>query len=141
MKSRPRVRYQLRLEADLAERFERMPGGARGHRNAIISTALRMWLERHGQTELETQLAPRLGQMSAHLARLERDQQIVLESLALFIRLNLQRDIFAVELDAEARRRGRDRFAAFTEEVGRRLAQEHASFSDLTTPGWGERDV
>lgn len=126
---KPAVRYQVYVDADLARRFETVLGAEGGNRSAVLARALKAWLDRRGASELETQFHQRLNRLSAHLDRIERDQRVVIESLALFVRLYLQRDAFVPDDDPETRRRGRERFEIFVAEVGRRLAQEAPSFS------------
>src|SRR3546814_6311779 len=64
----------------------------------------------------------RLNRISAQLNRIERDQQVLLESLALFVRYQLTVTAPLPDADQAARAVGRDRFQAFVDQVGRQLA-------------------
>ena len=64
----------------------------------------------------------RLDRISSQLARIERNGQIELESLALFVRYMLTVNAPLPEGDEAARAIGRDRFEAFVERVGQQLA-------------------
>ena len=64
----------------------------------------------------------RLDRISGQLERIERNGHVELESLALFVRYMLTVTPPVADEDDAARAVGRDRFAAFVERVGRRLA-------------------
>ncbi len=83
---------------------------------------MRAWLTRRCTQELGDRFGLRLKRMSKQLGRLERDQQILMESLALFIRYQLTINAPLPEPDKAARAVRRDRFEAFIDQVGRSLA-------------------
>jgi hypothetical protein len=101
------------------------------NKSAILGDALAAWLDRRGTSELDDRFGQRLNRLSAQLNRLERDQLIQLESLALFIRLTLLRDAHLPEADASARAVARDRYEAFVTQVGRHLASGHTTLNPL----------
>ncbi len=110
-----KARYQLYLEPELSQRLEDL-ASKKGHcKSAILADALRAYLNRRGAKELDDLLGVRLG-------RLERDQQVVLESMALFIRYYLTVTAPLPESDKAAIALGQDRFRAFIDQVARRLA-------------------
>ena len=81
-----------------------------------------MRLARAGH-ELDDRFGLRLNRISMQLGRIERDGQVLLESLALFIRYQLNVTAPLADADAAARAVGRDRFQAFIEQVARQLAR------------------
>lgn len=110
-----KVRYQLYLDTELSETFERL-ADKKGHcKSAILADALRAYLNRRGAKELDDLLGVRLSRLESH-------QDIVLESLALFVRYYLTVTAPVNEQDKAAIAIGNDRFALFTRQVGRRLA-------------------
>lgn len=117
-----RVRHQLFLPAPLSDRLEalaRVPGASK---SAILADAVEAWLNRRGTSELEDRFGLRLDRMSNALGRIERDGQVMLETLALFIRFELAIQAPLAEDDAVGRALGRERFEAFVTQVGRAVA-------------------
>lgn len=108
-------RYQLYLDPELSERFEEL-AAKKGHcKSAILTDALRAYLDRKGAKQLDDLLGVRLS-------RLERDQKVMLETLALFVRYYLTVTAPIPEADKATIAVGQDRFRAFIDQVGRRLA-------------------
>lgn len=126
-----KVRYQLFLPPELSVRFEALAAKPGLNKSAVLSDALTAWLDRRGANELDDKFGHRLNRLSAQLNRLERDQLIQLESLALFIRLTLLRDAHLPDPDAAARAVARDRYEAFVAQVGRHLASGQVSLNPL----------
>ena len=122
MARRDQIRYQLFLPRDVAERFEALAAEPGASKSSILAAALTAFLNRRGASELEERFAIRLDRISNQLARIERDGQVSLESLGLFIRYMLTVNAPLAEEDEVARAIGRDRFAAFVARVGKMLA-------------------
>src|SRR3546814_10457732 len=79
-------RHHLYLDDALTEQLDalaRQPGSSK---SAIVADALRSYLARRGTKELDDLLKTRLDRISRQLGRIERDQQVLLETLALFLR-------------------------------------------------------
>lgn len=111
-----KVRYQLYLDQELSEKLENLAAN-KGHcKSAILADALRAYLNRRGAKELDDLLGVRLS-------RLERDQQVMLESFALFVRYYLTVTAPVNDKDKAALAVGQDRFNAFIEQVAGRLAR------------------
>jgi len=122
MKRPEKCRHQLYLDADISARLEELAAKPGASKSAILADALQAWLTKRGAHELDDRFGLRLERMSGQLGRIERDQQIVMESLALFIRFFLTINAPLPEADQAARAVGRDRFKAFIDQVGRNLA-------------------
>jgi hypothetical protein len=123
-----RVRYQLFLPGDAARRFEELASRPGASKSALLAAALTAFLDRRGASELEERFAIRLDRISRQLGRIERNSEISLESLALFIRYMLTVNAPLAEEDEVARAIGRDRFAAFITRVGQMLASGRRTF-------------
>ena len=123
-----RVRYQLFLPKPLSERLEALAAKPGATKSAILTDAVTAWLNRRGSSELDDRFGLRLDRLSAALARIERDGQVVLETLALFIRFELSIQAPLAENDQAGRAIGRDRFEAFVAQVGRQIAAGRRSF-------------
>ena len=123
MTKRPaKCRHQLYLDADISERLEILAAEPGASKSAILADAVQAWLTKRASHELDDRFGKRLEHISTYLGRMERDQQIVMESLALFIRFFLTVNAPLPESDQAARAIGRDRFKAFIDQVGRNLA-------------------
>lgn len=125
-------RHHLYLDDELTRRLEALAAKPGGCKSAIVSDALRAFLDREGARELDDLLGVRLDRVGRQLGRLERDVGIVMESLALFVRYQ-----FAVipplsDLDQPAARAlARDRYHAFIQQVGRRIAGGRSVADDM----------
>lgn len=122
MVKRSKIRHQLFLDADLSEKLEALAARPGASKSAILADAVAAWLTRRGSQELDDRFGLRLNRISAQLNRIERDGQVLLESLALFVRYQLTVTAPLPEPDAAARAIGRDRFQSFVDQVGRQIA-------------------
>lgn len=121
-------RRQIYLEDDLAAQLDIQGGKAGASKSAVVADALRFFWARRAAGELDDLLKVRLDRMTRSLARIERDQKILLESLALFIRYQLTVTAPLPETDRAAQAVGRERFQRFVDQVGRQLAQGRETF-------------
>ena len=117
-----KCRHQLYLAEDISAKLEALAAKPGASKSAILADAVKAWLVRRGTQELDDRFGLRLDRISTQLGRIERDQQIVMESLALFVRYYLTTNAPLPEPDQAARAVGRDRFQAFIDQVGRQIA-------------------
>ena len=117
-----KCRHQLYLAEDVSAKLEQLAAKPGASKSAILADAIHAWLNRRGTQELDDRFGLRLDRISTQLGRIERDQQIVMESLALFVRYYLTTNAPLPEPDQAARAVGRDRFQAFIDQVGRQIA-------------------
>lgn len=116
-------RHHLYLDDALTAKLEALAAKPGTSKSAIVADALRAYLARRGAKELDDLLQVRLDRVTTQLGRMERDIQILLETLALFIRYEFT--VTAPLPDSEqaaARAVAQDRYQAFIEQVGRRIA-------------------
>ena len=132
-----KVRHQLFLDADISEKLEALAAKPGASKSAILADAIIAWLNRRGSHELDERFGLRLNRISAQLNRIERDGQVLLETLALFVRYQLTVTAPLPEPDSAARAVGRDRFQAFADQVGRQIAGGGRSLS--VTPNGEEK--
>jgi hypothetical protein len=134
--SHNKVRYQLFLEGPVSDRFEALAAKPGMNKSAVLQDAVQSWLDRRGTNELDDHFGQRLNRVTAQLNRIERDQLIILESLALFVRVSLLRDAHLPEPDAAMRALARDRYEGFVAQVGRHLSSGISSLKpDLARGG------
>jgi len=125
-------RHHLYLDDALTEQLEALAAKPGTSKSAIVADALRAYIARRGARELDDLLQVRLDRLSRQLGRIERDQQILLESLALFVRYQLTVTAPLPESEQEAARAvGQERFENFVNQVGRRLAQGRSVSRDV----------
>lgn len=127
-----KVRYQLFVPLSLSERLEALAAKPGATRSSLLAQALESWLDRRGTSELDDRFGVRLDRISAGLARIERGQEILLESLALFIRYELAIHAPLAENDHAGRAFARERFEAFVNQVGRQLAAGKRTLAPAT---------
>jgi hypothetical protein len=88
-----------------------------------VNDALKAFFAKGAASEIDAVLRVRLDKVARHLARLERDQQVLLECVALFIRFELTVTVPVPDIDQPAAKAlGNERFSNFVAQVGRRLA-------------------
>lgn len=116
-----KVRHQLFLPKPLSDRLEALAAKPGASKSAILVDALTAWLNRRGASELDDRFGLRLDRMSKALARIERDDDVILETLALFIRFELSIQAPLAENDQAGRAMATKRFEAFVAQVGRQV--------------------
>jgi hypothetical protein len=126
-------RHNLYLDESVAEQLEALTAKAGSSKSAIVNDAVKAYLARRGARELDDLFKVRLDGIDAQLKRLERDQHVMIESFALFVRyqLGITPQLPASE-QAAAQAIGRDRFQQFIEQVGRRMAGDKRIARDVT---------
>ena len=124
-------RLTVYLTNPVADRLELASVRKRSSKSALVNEALDRMLNAQRDETHEAGMARRLDRMAKQLASLERNQSVVLESLAMFIRyyLTLTGPTPKAEHDA-ARIIGNQRFEAFVSQVGKRLASGIPSMSE-----------
>lgn len=127
-----KVRQNLYLDRELSQALETLAAGSRGAKSRLVNDALRDWLGRRGAKEVDDLLKPRLDRITRELSGSRRDIDVLMESLALFVRYQLMVTAPLPEADAAALAVGRDRFEAFISQVGRQIA---AGKRSLPNPG------
>lgn len=132
MMKNPKIRYQLFLDLPTSARLEALAAKPGLSKSAVLVDAVNSWLDRRGTNELDDRFGQRLNRISAQLNRIERDQRILLESLALFVRMTMLRDAHLPDPDSATRALARDRFEQFVEQVGRQLAAGRQSLATDT---------
>ena len=117
-----RVRHQLFLPKTVSDRLEALAAKPGASKSAILADAVVAWLDRRGASELDDRFGLRLDRLSNALGRIERDGQVLLETLALFVRYELAIHAPLADNDAAGRAVARARFDAFVAQVGRQIA-------------------
>jgi predicted transcriptional regulator len=124
-----KVRHQLFLPRPLSDRLEALAAKPGASKSAILTDAVAAWLDKRGMSELDDRFGLRLDRMSKALGRIERDGEVILETLALFIRFELAIQTPLAENDHAGRALGAKRFEAFVTQVGRQVSSGRRTLS------------
>jgi hypothetical protein len=117
-------RLCLYLDPKLGARLEKFAAKPGATMTNIVSDALRDFFDRQANDALDERIKERLDRSNSQFNRMERDQRVILESLALFIRYQLMVSNPVPESQLAAMQAlGNDRFQTFIDEVGRRIAK------------------
>ncbi len=127
-----RARLNLFIEPEHAKRLEQLATLKGLSKSSIIAAALASFLSPDGGDQREAALAKRLDRLSRQLDKLERDQNILIETLALYVRyfLTVSTPVPEAHQDA-ARAQGRARFEQFIEQLGRHLLRGRSLVKDV----------
>jgi len=118
-----KVRTHVYLDSALSDELDRAAQAPGAGKSSIVEAALRAYFQNKAAPEVDLVLGARLDRFSGQLGRIERDVDIVMESLALFVRFELMVTAPVPEGEqARARALAQDRFEEFVTSVGRRLA-------------------
>ena len=120
--AKDKIRYQLFLPKPLSDRLEGLAAKPGATKSAILEDAVTAWLNRRGASELEDRFSIRLDRLTRAIGRVERDSNVILETLALFIRFELAIQTPLAENDHAGRALGAKRFEAFVTQVGRQVS-------------------
>ncbi len=127
-----RARLNIFLDDDHARRLAQLAGMKGVSKSAIVAAALSSYLSPDGGDRREAAIAKRLDKLTRQFDRLERDQTILIETVALFVRytLTVNAPIPAAHQDA-ARAQGRERFGQFVDQLARHLQKGRSLVKDV----------
>ncbi|AUZ83697.1 CopG family transcriptional regulator [Methylophaga nitratireducenticrescens] len=117
-----RHRLNLFVERDHARRLDELSAKKGVSKSSIVAAALASWLSPDAADKREAAMAKRLDRLSRQFEKLERDQNILIETVALYVRYYLTVSTPLPESHQEAARaQGRARFEQFVEQLGRHI--------------------
>jgi hypothetical protein len=117
-----RTRLNVFLEFEHAKRLDELATMKGLSKSSIIAAALASFLSPDGGDRREAAIARRLDQLTRQFDKLERDQNILIETVALFVRYYLSVSLPVPEPHQEAARaQGRARFEQFVQQLARHL--------------------
>lgn len=129
-----RARLNLFIQPEHAKRLNELAIKKGVSKSSIVATALASWLAPQSGEQRDTAITKRLDRLSRQFERLERDQNILVETVALYIRyyLTVSTPVPEAHQDA-ARAQGKLRFAQFVDQLGRHLQRGRSLVTDLQT--------
>jgi hypothetical protein len=117
-----RARLNIFIEPEHAKRLDQVAAHKGVSKSAVIAAALVSFLSPDGEDQREAAIAKRLDRLSRQFDRLERDQNVLIETVALYIRYFLTVSIPVPEGQQEAARaQGRARYVQFVEQLARHI--------------------
>lgn len=117
-----RTRLNVFIEPDHAKRLEQLAAHKGVSKSAVIAAALASFLSPDAADQREAATSKRLDRLSRQFDRLERDQAILIETVALYVRYFLTVSLPVPEGQQEAvRAQGRARYAQFIEQLARQI--------------------
>lgn len=127
-----RARLNLFIQPEHAKRLNELAIKKGVSKSSIIAAALASWLSPDAGDQREAAIAKRLDRLSRQFERLERDQNILIETMALYVRyyLTVSTPVPEAHQDA-ARAQGKLRFAQFVEQLGRHLQRGRSLVKDV----------
>lgn len=125
-------RLNLFIQPEHAKRLDELAAKKGVSKSSIVAAALASWLSTDAGEQREAAIAKRLDRLSRQLERLERDQAILIETLALYVRYFLTVSTPLPEAHQEAARaQGRVRFEQFVEQLARHLLRGRSLVRDV----------
>lgn len=125
-------RLNLFIQPDHAKRLDELATKKGVSKSSIVAAALASWLSPDAGDQREAATAKRLDRLSRQFERLERDQNIQIETLALFVRYFLTVSTPVPEAHQEAAKaQGKARFEQFIEQLGRHLLRGRSLVKDV----------
>jgi len=127
-----RARINVYLERDHDKRVTQLCVMRGLSRSEVVAAALASFLSPEGADRREAAIARRLDKLTQQFERLSRDQTILIETTALFIRYQLSVTSSIPEAHQEAARaQGRARFQQFVEQLARHMQRGNSLIKDL----------
>lgn len=127
-----RYRLNLFIAPEHATRLDELAAKKGVSKSSIVAAALAAWLSPDGGDQREIAIAKRLDRLSRQFDKLERDQNILIETVALYVRYYLTVSTPVPEAHQEAARaQGRARFEQFIEQLGRHLLRGRSLVRDM----------
>jgi hypothetical protein len=136
-----KVRLSVYLDPNLAKQLEAYAQDRRRSLSVVAEASIASFLSPDAPDRMEAVMARRLDRMSRQIERLNRDTNIGLETLALFVRHWL----VAVPAPSEAhyaaaQAKGRERYERFLEALGRRLSKGPTLLREVSVDVAGTED-
>ena len=126
-------RISVYLELSLLEQLEKVATRQKLTKSVVIESAVASFLSPDSADRLEAAFARRLDRLSRQSERLECNLAIAAETLALFVRFWLTTmPPSPASADATAQAKGRERYRAFLQAIGRRLAKGHSFIQEVS---------
>jgi hypothetical protein len=119
-------RHQVYLPDDLSAPLNELGGASGSSKSAVVAKALRSWLEHRAGAGLDERFGVRIDRIGRAQDRLERKVDFLTEALGTFVQHQLTLVAHQPAFTPEAAHLGQQRYRAFIDAVGRKLARAAA---------------
>jgi hypothetical protein len=127
-----KTRLNVYIERNHGKRLDELAAMKNLSRSSVVAAALAAFLSPEGGERREVATAKRLDKLTRQFERLERDQTILIETMALFVRYYLSVTTpIAEEHQHAARALGRGRFEQFVDQLARHLQRGGSLVRDV----------
>ena len=128
----PKIKITVYVSRQIADQLSLACKDRTKNKSKLTETALTQLLPPKGNEQQEATVQRRLDKLSREVSLINRHQQIVIESLGIFIRhyLTLSPQIPQADIQA-AQAYGHQRFQRFIEQLGKRLAGTQSLVADI----------
>ena len=117
-----RARLNIFIEHEHAKRLDDLAAHRGVSKSSVIAAALSSFLSPDAADQREAAIGKRLDRLSRQFDRLERDQNILIETVSLYVRIFLTVSLPVPDGKQEAARaQGRARYAQFIEQLARHI--------------------
>ena len=133
-------RLSVYLEPDLKRRLADFAKRRARSESLIAEAAIASFLSPGSDERSEAAVVKRLDRNDRSLQRLERDLEIMAETLALFVQFWLNSTVpLPEEAQAAARAKGAERYERFVSALGRRLAKGQRLAQEVSEDAFGRQ--
>jgi hypothetical protein len=127
-----RARLNVFLEREHAQRLAELATAKALSKSSLVAAALSAYLSIDGHARRDAAIARRVDRLSQQFDKLERDHNILIETVALYIRYFLSVSTQIPESQqAAARAQGKARFEQFVQQLGRHLQRGNSLINDV----------
>lgn len=129
-----KARMNVYFEPELLRKVDELAAHRSISKSLIVEAAVASFLSPDAQDRREAAITRRLDRLTRQIDRLERNLGILSETLALYVRFWLiVTPPMPESAQAAARTTGAERYQAFVDAVGRRIANGHNFFNELAS--------
>lgn len=125
-------RLNIFIERDHANRLAQLAASLGKSKSAVVGLALQWYLSPEGGDEREAAIAKRLDRIHRQFEKLERDQNILIETVALFVRyfLTISPTVLSAQQDA-ARAEGSQRYQRFITHLAGHIQKDNSLVREI----------
>jgi hypothetical protein len=129
----PKIKLTVYVSRIVAEQLDFACKDRTKNKSKLTETALSQLLNPKAEDQLDSAMPRRLDRLTRDVGVINRHQQIVIESLGLFIRNYLVTSPLPPPSEQQAAQAiGQQRFQRFIEQLGRRLASTNTFANEIT---------
>jgi hypothetical protein len=133
-------RLNIYLAPDLYDRIGAVADRQGMHKSTLIEAAVASFLSPDAGDRREAAFARRLDKLTRQFERLERDQQIAIETMALFVRFWLAvTPSLPEEVQESAKIKGAERYRGFVDALGRRVRRGDTLLFEVSREIWPDK--